>query len=42
MYDIEVDDDLLSFVVIDLVIEGIDYYVEVCFNGVVLFDCDGL
>lgn len=41
MHDIEVDDDLLSFAAIDLVIEGIDYHAEVRLNGVALFDCDG-
>ncbi|MDP4495925.1 hypothetical protein Q9L41_08720 [Vibrio cholerae] len=41
MHDIEVDDDLLSFAAIDLVIEGIDYHAEVRLNGAALFDCDG-
>ncbi|QXO17095.1 glycosyl hydrolase 2 galactose-binding domain-containing protein [Vibrio ostreae] len=42
MHDIEVDDTLLSFAAIDLVLEGIDYHAEVRLNGVALFDCDGL
>lgn len=40
MHDIEVDEQLLSFKAIDLVLEGIDYYAEVRLNGVAIFDCD--
>lgn len=41
MYDIDVDEFMLVFVVVDLVLEGIDFYVEIWLNGVVFFDCDG-
>ncbi|ENM5906305.1 hypothetical protein LPR20_002433 [Vibrio mimicus] len=41
MHDIEVDEDLLSYAAIDLVLEGIDYHAEVRLNGAALFDCDG-
>ncbi|MBY8031968.1 hypothetical protein LZT09_14470 [Vibrio fluvialis] len=41
MHDIEVDDVLLGFAAIDLVLEGVDYHAEVRLNGVALFDCDG-
>lgn len=41
MHDVEVDDTLLSYAAIDLVLEGIDYHAEVRLNGVALFDCDG-
>ncbi len=40
MHDIEVDEHLLAFKGIDLVLEGIDYYAEVRLNGVAIFDCD--
>jgi len=41
MHDIEVDESMLSYGAIDLVLEGIDYHAEVRLNGVALFDCDG-
>ncbi|WP_099611701.1 glycosyl hydrolase 2 galactose-binding domain-containing protein [Vibrio fujianensis] len=41
MHDIEVDEQLLRYPAIDLVLEGIDYHAEVRLNGVALFDCDG-
>ncbi|WP_165312367.1 glycosyl hydrolase 2 galactose-binding domain-containing protein [Vibrio ziniensis] len=41
MHDIEVDESMLNFGAIDLVLEGIDYHAEVRLNGVALFDCDG-
>ncbi|MGD8173102.1 glycosyl hydrolase 2 galactose-binding domain-containing protein [Vibrio sp. TRT 21S02] len=41
MHDIEVDDTLLSFAAIDLVLAGIAYHAEVRVNGVAVFDCDG-
>ncbi|ASA55406.1 glycosyl hydrolase 2 galactose-binding domain-containing protein [Vibrio gazogenes] len=41
MHDIEVDDALLGYAGIDLVLEGIDHYAEIRLNGVALFDCDG-
>ncbi|EEX37976.1 beta-galactosidase/beta-glucuronidase [Vibrio metschnikovii] len=41
MHDIEVDDHLLAFAAIDVVIEGIDYPAEVRLNGAAIFDCDG-
>lgn len=40
MHDIEVDEQLLSFKAVDLVLEGIDYYAEIRLNGVAIFDCD--
>jgi hypothetical protein len=41
MHDIEVDESMLNFGAVDLVLEGIDYHAEVRLNGVALFDCDG-
>lgn len=41
MHDIDVDESMLNFAAIDLVLEGIDYHAEVRLNGVALFDCDG-
>ncbi|CAM3719631.1 hypothetical protein VA7868_01864 [Vibrio aerogenes CECT 7868] len=40
MHDIEVDDVLLGYAAIDLIISGIEYHAEVRLNGVALFDCD--
>ena len=40
MHDIDVDESMLSFAAIDLIIGGIDYYAEVRVNGVAVFDCD--
>lgn len=40
MHDIEVDEHLLAFAALDLVIAGIDYFAEVRLNGVAIFDCD--
>lgn len=41
MHDIEVDEAMLTFPAIDLVLAGVDYHAEVRLNGVALFDCDG-
>ena len=41
MHDIEVDESMLAYPAIDLVLGGIDYHAEVRLNGVALFDCDG-
>jgi hypothetical protein len=41
MHDIEIDDVMLSYAGIDLVLEGIDFYAEVRLNGAAIFDCDG-
>tara|TARA_Y100001956_G_scaffold67742_1_gene69923 strand:- start:2323 stop:3123 length:801 start_codon:yes stop_codon:yes gene_type:complete len=41
MHDIEVDEAMLAFPSVDLVIGGIDYFAEVRLNGVGVFDCDG-
>ncbi|MEH0688609.1 hypothetical protein H4F17_06000 [Vibrio cholerae] len=41
MHDIEVDEAMLAFPAVDLVMSGIDYHAEVRLNGVALFDCDG-
>ncbi len=40
MHDIEVDQAMLNFPAVDLVIGGIDYHAEVRVNGVAVFDCD--
>lgn len=41
MHDIEVDESMMAFPTVDLVIAGIDYHAEVRLNGVAVFDCDG-
>ncbi len=41
MHDVEVDEAMLSFAAIDVVLEGIDFYAEIRLNGVALFDCNG-
>ncbi|WP_260261502.1 glycosyl hydrolase 2 galactose-binding domain-containing protein [Vibrio intestinalis] len=41
MHDIEVDEAMLAFAAVDLVIAGVDYHAEVRVNGVAVFDCDG-
>lgn len=41
MHDIEVDEAMMAFPAIDMVLAGIDYHAEVRLNGVALFDCDG-
>lgn len=41
MHDIDVDEAMLAFAAIDLIIAGIDYYAEVRVNGVAVIDCDG-
>jgi hypothetical protein len=41
MHDMQVDDDLLQFAAIDLVLAGVTSHVEVRLNGMALFDCDG-
>ncbi|KGY11102.1 beta-galactosidase [Vibrio tubiashii] len=41
MHDIEVDQAMMAFPAVDLVLGGIDYHAEVRLNGVALFDCDG-
>ncbi|EGU41700.1 hypothetical protein VII00023_16996 [Vibrio ichthyoenteri ATCC 700023] len=40
MHDIEVDEAMLAFPAIDLIMAGVDYYAEVRINGVAVFDCD--
>jgi len=41
MHDIEVDEVMLAFPVVDLIVGGIDFYAEVRMNGEAIFDCDG-
>lgn len=41
MHDIEVDESMLAYPAVDLIMGGIDYYAEVRVNGVAVFDCDG-
>ncbi|MDB1122914.1 glycosyl hydrolase 2 galactose-binding domain-containing protein [Vibrio algarum] len=41
MHDIDVDEKMLGFPVVDLVIGGVDFYAEVRINGEAVFDCDG-
>jgi hypothetical protein len=41
MHDIEVDEAMMAFPAVDLVLAGVDYHAEVRLNGVALFDCDG-
>lgn len=41
MHDIEVDEAMLAYPSVDLVMGGIDYFAEVRLNGVGVFDCDG-
>ncbi|PMH42518.1 beta-galactosidase [Vibrio sp. 10N.286.49.B3] len=41
MHDIEVDDLMLAYPLIELIIAGIEHYAEVRVNGVAVFDCDG-
>jgi hypothetical protein len=41
MHDIEVDDAMLAFPAVDLVLGGVDYHAEVRLNGIAVFDCDG-
>ncbi|AUI87029.1 beta-galactosidase [Vibrio azureus] len=41
MHDIEVDESMMAFPAVDLVLGGVDYHAEVRLNGVALFDCDG-
>ncbi len=41
MHDLEVDETLLAFPYIELVIAGVDYHAEVRLNGFALFDCNG-
>ncbi|MCG9684948.1 hypothetical protein L1D31_20685 [Vibrio sp. Isolate23] len=41
MHDIEVDEAMMAFPAVDLVLGGVDYHAEVRLNGVALFDCDG-
>lgn len=40
MHDIDVDETMLSFPAVELVMAGVDYFAEVRLNGVALFDCD--
>ncbi|KJY82063.1 beta-galactosidase [Vibrio galatheae] len=40
MHDIEVDEAMLAFPAVDLIIGGIDYHAEIRINGVAAFDCD--
>lgn len=41
MHDIEVDQAMMAFPAVELVLGGVDYHAEVRLNGVALFDCDG-
>lgn len=41
MHDIEVDEEMLAYPAVDLVMAGVDYHAEVRLNGVAVFDCDG-
>ncbi|WP_394249452.1 hypothetical protein [Vibrio profundi] len=41
MHDIEVDDAMLAFPAVELVMGGVDFFAEVRLNGVAVFDCDG-
>ncbi|MBW3697488.1 hypothetical protein EK599_17480 [Vibrio sp. T187] len=41
MHDIEVDDSMMAFPAVELVMAGVDYFAEVRLNGVAVFDCDG-
>ncbi|MDF2156045.1 hypothetical protein [Vibrio sp. CAU 1672] len=41
MQDIEVDEAMLAYPAVEMVLGGIDYHAEVRLNGVALFDCDG-
>lgn len=41
MHDIDVDEAMLSYPCVDLILAGIHYYAEVRVNGVAVFDCDG-
>ncbi|WP_375751456.1 hypothetical protein [Vibrio sp. HN007] len=41
MHDIEVDEAMLSYPAIDLMIGGIDYFCEIRVNGEAVIDCDG-
>ena len=40
MHDIEVDEAMLAFPSVDLIMSGVDYHAEVRINGVAVFDCD--
>lgn len=40
MHDIEVDEAMLAFPAVELVLGGVDYHAEVRLNGVAVFDCD--
>ncbi|EGQ8057161.1 hypothetical protein ACER1C_003896 [Vibrio alginolyticus] len=41
MHDIEVDESMMAFPAVEMVLGGVDYHAEVRLNGVALFDCDG-
>ena len=41
MHDIEVDEAMLAYPTVDLVLGGIERHAEVRLNGIALFDCDG-
>ncbi|RSD32398.1 glycosyl hydrolase 2 galactose-binding domain-containing protein [Vibrio pectenicida] len=41
MHDIEVNEVMMAYPSVDLVLGGIDYHAEVRLNGIALFDCDG-
>lgn len=41
MHDIEVDEDMLAYPAVDLILGGVDFHAEVRLNGVAVFDCDG-
>ncbi|EOB3574492.1 hypothetical protein ACHELY_003689 [Vibrio vulnificus] len=40
MHDIEVDDSLLAYPAVEMVLAGVDYHAEVRLNGIAVFDCD--
>lgn len=41
MHDIEVDEAMLAYPVVNLMVGGIDYFAEIRLNGEAIFDCDG-
>lgn len=40
MHDIDVDERLLAYPAIEMVLAGVDYHAEVRLNGIAVFDCD--
>lgn len=41
MHDIEVDEKMLAYPVVNLVVGGVDSFAEIRLNGEAVFDCDG-